>query len=541
MNKEIYLWVIFFIAIVGIALYLRYTYKPSMDVSVTINTSGIHSIYPFQNLAIPIQVSNTGSSAIKGMGIAMLVNGNQTSYYTITLPSGKSTSFNFNFSAQASGTYNVSAVADPGKVYNIANRKSATSSTSVYVMANLSADPFEYLPGNGSTAKALINSNLFGFEAMIYLKAYYNITMPVFLGGNIGFLSPLLNLTYQYLHNMSVGYYGYANGSYAYLLMLRGYLSPRVVGVAAGAEGLSVYNTSNLGVNITHVKLGKNTTLCSWYAGGWLNSLIYSGNADCIGILLNKYNSSFANPYHSVSEKLYNASINITKDLSYTFISGNSFLVAAVDQIGPTIYIPTIQSSKASEGTCYGVISTVNGTDYCSEILLNDSGGTGKSVSVLRTTELTSKYNATMLAIFNTSKLYSTEASAISIIKGMDLSGNAVAFTPGISSSCSFANSFGCSNVSFANGALGFSLTNLLSMPANVSSIMCYSAVAGSPSHVGVLLAPGATKTISALCYNGTSLISGIPLGLKLNLIANFTANGTRSIATGSAYIPIGQ
>lgn len=541
MKKEVYLWVIFFIVIAAAALYLRYAYRPGIGVSVAINDSAVHSLYPYQSLTIPVQVENTGGSAIKSMGIAMLVDSNQSSYYTVTLPSGKSTRFEFNFSPSTAGHYNISVVADPGRVYNIANRKSTISSVSVNVLANQSAEPFLYLPSSNATSRTLINSNLFGFEVMTYLKTYYNITMPEFLGSSIGFLSPLLNLTYQYLHNMSIGYYGYANGSHAYMLMLRGYLSPSIVGVAANAEKLGTYNTTAFGMNITHVKLNQNTTLCSWYSEGWLDNLLYSGSTDCMNILLSRYNSTFANPYNGISERLFNNSTNVSSDLSYVFISGNAFLVSAVGQVGPTIYIPTVKRSNASGGTCYGVISSINGTDYCNQILLNVSGGMGKNVSVLKTMELTSEYNATLLTIFNTSRLYSTETYAVGIVKGMELSGNTVAFASGIHSSCSFANSVGCDNVSFSNGALDFSLTNLMNRAANISSITCYSTIRGSPSHIGMQLAPGATKTLSALCYNGTSLIGGVPLGLKLNLIANFTVNGTKNIVPGSAYIPLGQ
>jgi len=56
------------------------------------------------------------------MGFEVLVNGNAMKSIGLTIPSGKEACFYFNFTPNTNGTYNVTAIADPAKLYPIIDR-----------------------------------------------------------------------------------------------------------------------------------------------------------------------------------------------------------------------------------------------------------------------------------------------------------------------------------------------------------------------------------------------------------------------------------
>ncbi|MCL4553218.1 MAG: hypothetical protein M1305_06685, partial [Candidatus Marsarchaeota archaeon] len=129
MRKEIFYWVALFAVVLAVALYIRYFSSPTLSIRVGFSRSAASygTVYPYQKLVFNVSLNNTGSSEISDMGVDVLLNGNTTYVYGVTIPQGRSTSVSFNYTPSAPGAYNFTVVADGGRLYNLADRQAASS------------------------------------------------------------------------------------------------------------------------------------------------------------------------------------------------------------------------------------------------------------------------------------------------------------------------------------------------------------------------------------------------------------------------------
>ena len=103
----------------------RLAFPNNYSLSVVMKTNNTATMYPYQTSRLTVQVNNTGMAQVQGLVVGIYLNGTELKYYTVTLPSRRGVTLVYNYTYIASGTFAFQAVADPGRLLNIANRSSA--------------------------------------------------------------------------------------------------------------------------------------------------------------------------------------------------------------------------------------------------------------------------------------------------------------------------------------------------------------------------------------------------------------------------------
>ncbi len=546
MKREIYLWILLIVAIASAALYFRYFYQQPISIELNMNSSGAVPVsYPYQNARLPITVYNSGGSPITNMSVGLFVNGNLTTLYKVTLPAGKQTVIPFNYTPSRPGTYNITAAADPSRLYYIPDRKNTTSGAVLSVMAPENATPYALLPSNGLVSREDINLSKSGYAVGAYLYDTYNASEFAMVDNPQinSFLEPVLNLTANYINNVQVSDARYGNGDRAYSIWMSSYISPSIFGMAAEARGLRA-NTIPLNFgNMTLVQISNGTTLCSWYAGGWIKILAYSGSMTCYQAINESsrgaLNGTLARP---LGDRLRVSGGSLLAN--YTRVSGGTNYAAALSLLGNSSFVyAKISNHTVADTVCYGVLSSVNGTDYCSTYVIPASGKIGGPSSLVKTIAYVGTHNLTAMSLFNSSLLSYQVQTNIGVIRSFNISGTPIAFRSGLVNTCSFNDSFPCGNASFRNGTVAFALKNGLDESVRINGLSCYASIIVNPPSVAVgrEVAAGGTYNATVPCYNYLGRISGVALNLNLNLQLNYSvANATRTVL-GKAYILLGS
>lgn len=533
MKGEIYYWIALIVVIFAVALYLRYYYSPAINVTVKFAPSSQNQTYYIgQRAAFNITVINNGA-AIRYFNIGLYIDGNLTTVYNVSLGQGKQTVLEEVYSFPTSGPYNFTAIGDPAKLYNVADRDNARSSINLNVLAPVQADPQGLLPEN-QTYTYLANRTVLGYEVSSYLGSSYG--MPIFNLSDISrvnsFFTPLLGITTSYITNMSSAGADYSN-SKAFSLWISGQLSPSILTPAAQALSLNESNMSIDGNNVTMV-LMNNTSICGWYSQGWLKLFSYESNAStCSKVLQTELSSQPGNPIQNNVPHL-NGTTEIGSFASYTKnmqSSGRLFFA------GNTSFIYSSISTNAIENTtCYGVIDTFNGISYCSTYILPSTTAASNS-SLLRTTAYVGNENESVFSLINTSKLESQVGINIGVLKTFRLNGTSVQFVSGLRNTCTLSVGFYCLNANFGDSDVYLNLTNSLNVTPTIRSAYCY--WNGSPKVIQIdkLVNVSQIVNLTIPCYNNGANITGIALNLDLNIGLVYTANNQTYNATGEAYI----
>ncbi|HVA82583.1 MAG TPA: CARDB domain-containing protein [Candidatus Aquilonibacter sp.] len=544
MNKEWIFWALLVIVIVVVSLYIRLYSTQTIAMSIALaNPQAASTIYPYQNVVLPITVTNTGSSAITSLVFSVLANGNQQQAYQLTIPVGKSVSIQYNFTPVSAGRYNITVIADPAGVYNVQNRNGAQNTTTVVIANYSNPQAYTLLPKGNVTSYNQVYLGRGGFLASSFLYSSYNISMFSSTSPQDRIILSVLNLTQTYIRNVSSARATYANGASSYSVWIRGYLKPSVIGTAAIGAGYHVTNYTIAGNTVTFVRISNSTSLCSWYESGWIKSVAYSNSsASCLGIY-NKsiltLNSSLVIANATIYNRMTNRTVlNTTLIGNFSGISGGVTSYGEISVAGSTFVVPKITLNGTSSAKCFGIVSSANGTTYCSVYLIPSSGALG-GFALIKTMAQIGTVNASVFSLVNSSSVYAAIPFAIASIKTLNLSGARGNFSSGFTSSCAFSGSFTCSNPIFLNGTIKLNVTSTLNQSARINGLGCYETGSGFKTTVNETIAPHSTSTIGATCYSLGRPIVGVPLKLTLKLLLNYTSGGITSAAAGNATINI--
>lgn len=543
MKNESYVWIFVIVLILAVGLYLRFFYQPTLDIALSANSTAKAALYPYQKVSMTIGVFNKGNSNIDNMSIGVLVNGNLTSLYKVTLPVGKQTSIIYNYSPTLAGNYTIEAVADPGKLYSLENRADAQTSIRFSVLSSQAAAPGSMLPKANATSIRGENFTRGGYLLSSYLSNKYGMSGFALTGNSKidSFITPLVNLTALEIKNITVSDADYVNGSSAYSIWIKGYIDPDIFSVAASASGLEWKNVSTGGVITTFINMSGGTTFCSWYSGGWIKTLSYEGNGTCLSMmgaaasnasmLKGGVNSTLYNKIEISNTVMIGNYSGESKDSSYaakTFFFANASFIYA-----------SISNNTPQTNVCYGLIDVINGTSYCSTYLLPASGGI-QNLSLVRTTAYIGSYNFTVLSLLNTSFAVSAVPVAAGIIGAFKIPGNSLMLKSGIVDTCSFNDTFGCGNVTYFNGTIGFRVTNKLNATVRLLGAECYTLGNVLPFPLNVTLASGESAEVSPECFGTSGKLSGFVFGENLRLAMNYSTTNKTALSLGKAFIPFG-
>jgi hypothetical protein len=542
MKREVYLWVLLFVAIVLVALCFRYFYQLPINIELSMSNTAANSIlYPYQKVILPILIYNNGGSNIKNMSIGIIINNNLTTLYKITLPAGKQTTVSFNYTPNAPGTYNITAIADPSKLYDIIDREKSLSNIVLFVETPENATPYKLLQAKNLTSLQTINLGRGGYLVNVYINNEYNISDFAIVSNKAinKLLSPILNLTSYYITNITVSNAKYANNSSACSMWIRGYISPSIISIAANASGLYSNNISTTFGNMTFVKVSNKTTLCSWYSGGWLKVFAYVGNATCYQAI----NSSKTGAISGIAQNNFYKRLLLKNSSilsNYTETNGNVNYAAILSLLNSSSFIyAKIANNTPTNNTCYGIIDKVNNTYYCSSYILPISKQiTG--LSLIRTTAYVNTYNLTVISLSNTTRVLEQVPININTIENFNISGRSLAFVSGLINTCSFNESFPCSDVTFRNGTIAFRIINNMSKSVRLNSLRCYTYGSSNSTSLNTTLNAGNGISITAPCYSYGGEITGVALNLHLNLLLNYSVLNKTQTLVGSAHILFG-
>ncbi len=534
MNKENLSIIMLFVVIVAGALVFRAFYVPS--ISAVLNFShGLNKtvvMYPYQKMYFPFTVKNTGSVPINNLSVGVFVGGNLTEVYMIALPPGKNLSIMFNYTALKPGNYLLSAILDPGKVYDISSRQETQDSLNILVLAQSKVAPYEFINKSSSLEYGTVNSTIEGYLIQKYLETSYGIDTPEAMGTSHEsalFFSRLINLTQNYVVRIVSAYKKSENSSEVYLWM-QGYLSPSIIGYFA--KGLNLTNTTiRVGSrNITFVELGNKTTLCSWYSGGWLKSLVYEGNKNCIYVSgnLSVGNQSIPKIPQNTAE---NASVLAHYYASY--MSNSSY--SSLRIINNTILYTVFENYSGRSYPCSGTIENRSGREYCSTYMLPLSGGSS-NLSLVKTVGMFGNLNITTFALVNGSRAGSAVDLSIQNMDDLGFSGKGANFTQSILGTCQTKN-FSCYGVLLSEGLLNFGIKNTLNKSVTIKSISCYIGNLKESTPLEITVSAGNATNLSTPCYNNTNTINAFVPGETLNISIGYSLNGTPLNSEGKVYV----
>jgi hypothetical protein len=541
MKNEKYLWVAIAAVILLAAVYFKYFYQPAIGIELSIVGTVNQPLYPYQRITLLINASNNGGNAINNMSVGIIINGNLTALYKVALPVGKQTTISYNYSPVAPGTYTISAVADPGRFYNLVDRSKATANESFVVSEADNASPSGFLPLHNISKITNENLTKGGYLVSVYIWNQYGISRFSLTGNKAldRFLNPLLNLTSYYISNIIVANAKYPENVSAYSLWIKGYLSPNIFSVAASAAGLKWSNiTAGIG-RVTLVKIADNMTFCSWYSKGWMKTLSYQGNITCAD-LLNETGLPHQPLSGGIARQFYEKTLipNASPLGEFSGVENNATYAARLSLFNNASFIYASVANNTLKGdTCYGLVSSINNSHYCSSILYSGN------FSLIRTTAYVDTYNLTVMSLVNTSVVSEQVPIAIHIIKGFNISGNYLQFQSGITNTCSFSNGFGCDNLTYnLNGTASFRIMNEMNESVNLKGVSCYNFGNPHPTPLNTILSKGNTTKITTGCYGVTGKLSGlqVAIDLHLKLLLNYSIANMTHLVNGTAFIPFG-
>ena len=534
MNKENLLIVMIFVVIVAGGLLFRAFYTPQISAVVNFSSGSNKTIvmYPYQKAYFPFMVKNTGTTPINNLSIGVFVGGNLTEIYRIALPPGKNLSIVFNYTALTPGNYILSAVLDPGKVYNLNSRAEAQDSLNVVIKAESNKSPSEFIGRSGALEYGTTNTTIEGYLIQRYLEEYYGVRAPSTIGyipRSVQFFNPLINLTQNYIVRISSTYKNSGNFSELYLWM-QGYLDPSII--AYFAKGLNLtYSIKNSSVgNMTVVDLGNGTTLCSWYSEGWLKNLVYEGGNNCSNV---SENLSFQN--QSIIVPLGSTVKNSSAIADYYQSAIGRSSQSALIVMNNTIIYTILGNSSSNNYTCSGTIENKSGREYCSTYILPSTGGSA-NLSLIKTVGIFGSHNLTSFALVNSSHAGFAIDLTIQNIENLGFSGSGANFTQTILGTCQ-AKNFSCYNAILSGNLLGFEIKNILNKSATIKTISCHSAGMKINATFDKVLSSGDSANFSVRCYDNSGVISSFVPGETLNISIGYSLNGTLLDSEGKVYV----
>lgn len=526
MKKEVYVWVVFFVVIVAVASYFRFFYQPALSMSVSMRAAP-GNIYPYQIVQVPITVVNTGSVPISNMAFGTYLNKNISTVYKASIPAGKQATVYFNFTPSSAGIYNITFIADPSKIYNIAGRASAQKSMEVTVLNAERASPFEYFTVNGITGEDRFNMTPEGY--LIGKELYYNYSVGVLtLTGSRSvdhFFYPAFAVYGSYIDDIAVSHAYYDNYSLADV-WIKGYLNANAIEEAAVGQGLNVssYNSSVYVINF-----GNRTTLCSFYAGGWLQNFISINGNSCASYLKNRNAFNYTGNYGLL--KTTNGSV-----LNYTGYQGRIGYAGSIAAgINNSILFESVVKGGNYTNKCYGNILNISNVSYCSTDYMF-----GNNDVLSENERLVGNYSIGVWSMSSIAAMQPANYQALAVAGSYNLSGAKIGFVSAFTkatSMCSLGAGATCLNPVLSGGNMTFTITNNFNDTLTLDYGICYEQGPAPSTHLNITIAPGESKNVTVGCYNKGQALSGIELYIMTYVNVGYVRAGKSGEFRGYAYI----
>ncbi|MGC8479573.1 MAG: CARDB domain-containing protein [Candidatus Micrarchaeia archaeon] len=524
------------IVVIFLAVVFYFSFMPkSNQISVSIIMNSINTtVYPYQTIYASANIINTGNTSFSSVPFGLLYNGSLVEVYNISLPAGKYTQINFSKEALIPGKYQLKVVLDP-----IGNEQLSTTSTSenslyVNILNPQNPMPYSLLSSNNSYEKF---SNEAGDSYVVTSYLYNAYGLSVFRLSDIpavtAFLSPIMNLTYSLLNKIYTAQATYKNST-VYSVWIQGPINQKIIYEAGKGANLTTYNKTLNGTDVSFVQLDKNTTLCSWYQEGWTKSLAIMGSPNCFEYI-NKSKITNTITLYPDNQLRYLGSNDLIYNMTFNSIVGKGYGKLFI--LNRSFVFESVEPNLVGNNVCYGLINNVNNRSYCSSYIFKNNNNSIGAISAMDTKVYVGNYNLSVISLINTSLITEQVLSSINILQKINYTGKSEEFSSGISSSCIFNASLACSLPVFGLNGLTMNLKNNLNTTFRINKVACYGLGNKIFTTINDSIAPNSNTTITVPCYDNGNVISGVSLGLYLNMVMNYTISKSNYTALGRAYL----
>lgn len=531
------------------------TLNRSYSIKVTLETNTTSPIYPYQESGFRVYINNTGSSTISQVPLLLYLDGNPIGSYKVTLPAGIGTYITANYIYPSNGTFQFSAIADPGHLFQISDRNAAQSSITINVSSPEKPSPYTSMPNSNITSTQgtyLIGS---GVTLAYELGLGYNFSLVNdMFGPTKGAITKILQDLSPEIASVSAAYAAYPSNAVAYSAWVDGTLTPYQIGIIASSFGFSQSNINLNGTPGIFSKVSNTISMCTYYSKGWTRIVSYynsSLNATCATIAGKNYEDRESNAILSmlnstprmlnmVSRFKYSNSTNYGQLFFYAKKHSFAYSDIFANQYGSFISIlqknvPQVNISQ-KRATCYGLIYNSSNVSICSSFIY-PTGNSGVNDGLLNQTLITRNYTATLLSFVNQSNLLLANQNGLNLIESLNISNSSAKWNSAFNNTCTLpnsANTLSCSFISFnhASSVARLNITNMMPYPARLNSISCVFPGEFGSSILNTTLKPGSSIKINATCYNIPVPISAVTTTYTLAI--NYTANGQTKLDVGT-------
>ncbi len=526
--RERYIWIAFFVVVAAISVYFKMYFNSPISLSVSMPSFNSSAIYPYQSVAVPILINNTGALAFTNLTFGLSVNGNTTTVYKASVPAGKHVTINYTFFPTSSGTYTIALVADASKLYNIANRQSAQTSTIIIVLPQEKLEPYTNF-ATGAVSQDLFKLSISGFLSSLLFDNFTNKLYLTTGSQSVNnFLYPAIEVYSDYIKNITIAHAYYGNYSLA-SMWISGPLGQNALTQVAVGKGL---NISYIGNGTSVIDLGSNTTICSWYSGGWTKALVSIFGKSC-KVFLNKTGNTFNYSASYYMLKNRNSSI-----LDYSGFNGNLLYSGDISVQNKSIVYEGLENGVNFSNKCYSNILNLSGNSYCESSLISGN------YILTEVNRHPGDYNVSVWSISEANDSLQVAAAALNLSGSYKIPGPGMVFVSAFVSQCFLANGIPCANPKFSStsntSSLILSVVNNLNGTVMLNGLTCSSYGNATETKLHVSIAQGHNTTISTPCYNAGKMITNLtPIHIIFSLMLNYTL-GT-STTNSQGYVEISK
>ncbi len=540
MNKNMVFYSVIAIAIAVVAYVAVLLSTQAGSVSLLFGYTNTSMLFPFNTTRFFIILNNTGSNYISGMLVGFYVNNKPYRNYNVSIPQGKSATIVVNYTYPIPGNYLFEAVADPARLQRLSSYNTTKASLPVRVFNATPANVIGSIPMKGIASSYIFDfpGSSMQFASLLY-RLYNASPASAVFSPSGGILSTVVNNFYQ-LFNASHGIVAsYANGSRASSVWIQGAAPESDVVAAIRSYGFRESDSNG----IFMFYLPSNTTLCTYYSGGWTKMLSYTyRNGTCsqlVGIasqnytaLLDQYSTGFSNS---------SAIMNYSHNFIYTnsTVIGVQYGLSNYSRYTATwswsnsanaIFVNYINESDAwslLNRTCYGLLS--NGT-VCSEYNIPRGNSSATTVSAFITSRaLVGNYLFELYSWVSNQSALNANYNAAKLLRAMAKNNSMLEWKSAYASSCAFnsTDKIGCNVTNFDSEShvATVQLTNLGTVPLRINFAACY--VPGIQLNVTVSksVLPGSSANFSLPCR---SLVLFPVIGIRSSYL--FYLNYTQGV-----------
>ncbi len=564
-SKNIVFYGMLAIAVALIVFISALMLKPSSSYNVAVHIAALNhnasnALYPYQTSHFLITVYNKDNFYTKDIPLGFYLNGTELGFYKVSIPANSNVSINENYTYDANGIYQFSAVLDPANVLNIANRADASSAVNINVKSPQTPDLYAFIPDNGilNTTEFSLFPKGAAFSSLGY-ESYNTSKFKVLFGPSQDIISKIFTDVLPLINVENGAYARYSNGSIAYGAWIQGTLTSDKIALLLSTFNIPEYNFTANGNTATYARASNETSICTLTNGGWTKVMAYynnSNNSTCINVISKAYSPFEANVIINASKSnpifeahLRNFTYTNSTPAGYVFgVASNSMYSMNVFQnsfgtfaayLKKNAHPLNLSNINNSTFSCLGLIYSNNktGTSVCSTYLSPISGAAQSlaNYSFIKSEEIGTNYTAILYSFVNSSNALDAHYNAAKLIQALNLSQRSAIWQPAFKNSCSISNSsIGCKALAFntSNDYASLQILNRLPHAIHINTLSCFISGEEANQTINQTISGGSSANDTVACHNIPVPIASITTAYDMQM--NYTYENVTRLVNGT-------